>query len=151
MSYHKTGSFEASGWPYWGGTREFFFSMRNCHCLLKVYYIVQVPYFCLPANELVDVIAPSCYRCVNFFFSWLRSAFISEFSFCWLNLQIGRAVLVAFLVCEWAKVTNNDNESQIMLLISLGTACTLTFSSLIQSFNHRVTDMFHSVGRNSLF
>lgn len=45
---------------------NFFFSMRNCHCLLKVYYIVQVPYFCLPANELVDVIAPSCYRCVNF-------------------------------------------------------------------------------------
>jgi hypothetical protein len=22
----------------------------------------QVPYFCLPANDLVDVIAPSCYR-----------------------------------------------------------------------------------------
>lgn len=48
-------------------------------------------------------------------------------------------------------MTNDDNESQIMLLISLGTACTLTFSSLIQSFNPRVTDMVHSVGRNSLF
>lgn len=28
---------------------------------LKI-YPVQVPYFCLPANDLVDVIAPSCYR-----------------------------------------------------------------------------------------
>ncbi|CDO99360.1 unnamed protein product [Coffea canephora] len=26
----------------------------------------QVPYFCLPANDLVDVIAPSCYSCFDY-------------------------------------------------------------------------------------
>ncbi len=25
-----------------------------------------VPYFCLPANELTDVIAPSCYSCFDY-------------------------------------------------------------------------------------
>ncbi|KAJ6313127.1 hypothetical protein OIU77_014604 [Salix suchowensis] len=28
--------------------------------------IEEVPYFCLPANELVDVIAPSCYSCFDY-------------------------------------------------------------------------------------
>lgn len=26
----------------------------------------KVPYFCLPANELNDVIAPSCYSCFDY-------------------------------------------------------------------------------------
>jgi 7-hydroxymethyl chlorophyll a reductase len=26
----------------------------------------RVPYFCLPANELNDVIAPSCYSCFDY-------------------------------------------------------------------------------------
>nr|CAB3480926.1 unnamed protein product [Digitaria exilis] len=40
-------------------------------------HIEEVPYFCLPANDLVDVIAPSCYSCFDytnglaFFFSYL--------------------------------------------------------------------------------
>ncbi|XP_031381410.1 7-hydroxymethyl chlorophyll a reductase, chloroplastic isoform X2 [Punica granatum] len=29
-------------------------------------HIEEVPYFCLPANELVDVIAPSCYSCFDY-------------------------------------------------------------------------------------
>ncbi|KAL9319061.1 hypothetical protein ACSQ67_015578 [Phaseolus vulgaris] len=29
-------------------------------------YPAQVPYFCLPANDLVDVIAPSCYSCFDY-------------------------------------------------------------------------------------
>nr|CAB3482919.1 unnamed protein product [Digitaria exilis] len=40
-------------------------------------HIEEVPYFCLPANDLVDVIAPSCYSCFDYtnglalFFSYL--------------------------------------------------------------------------------
>ncbi|KAL9364165.1 hypothetical protein Peur_042038 [Populus x canadensis] len=30
--------------------------------ILAVSCLSKVPYFCLPANELADVIAPSCYR-----------------------------------------------------------------------------------------
>ncbi|KAI3859794.1 hypothetical protein MKW92_040673 [Papaver armeniacum] len=29
-------------------------------------HIEEVPYFCLPANDLVDVIAPSCYSCFDY-------------------------------------------------------------------------------------
>ncbi|CAA0839954.1 7-hydroxymethyl chlorophyll a reductase-chloroplastic [Striga hermonthica] len=29
-------------------------------------HIEEVPYFCLPANELTDVIAPSCYSCFDY-------------------------------------------------------------------------------------
>ncbi|KAK9150812.1 hypothetical protein Syun_009121 [Stephania yunnanensis] len=34
-------------------------------------HIKEVPYFRLPANELVDVIPPSCYRCGCEYFKWL--------------------------------------------------------------------------------
>ncbi|XP_062192951.1 7-hydroxymethyl chlorophyll a reductase, chloroplastic [Phragmites australis] len=29
-------------------------------------HVEEVPYFCLPANDLVDVIAPSCYSCFDY-------------------------------------------------------------------------------------
>ena len=37
-------------------------SLSSAKIISSLPNLKQVPYFCLPANDLVDVIAPSCYR-----------------------------------------------------------------------------------------
>lgn len=64
--YTLIGPLEAFGWTYWRGNLVIYYSivfiLQAC-CFIQFYILTkQVPYFCLPANELVDVIAPSCYR-----------------------------------------------------------------------------------------
>ncbi|KAK1266868.1 hypothetical protein QJS04_geneDACA000123 [Acorus gramineus] len=50
------------------GVKRLLFCGVGCQVHLKHLdgHIEEVPYFCLPANDLVDVIAPSCYSCFDY-------------------------------------------------------------------------------------
>lgn len=67
FSHYFKGPSEASRWPYRRGnlTDVFVYVQAFVYYRLtqfSAFELKQVPYFCLPANDLVDVIAPSCYR-----------------------------------------------------------------------------------------